>query len=97
MYIIILQRIVVSKYTVVDARSCEANTTTLKVDNTYACMIKRIILVRVQLCRLLHFPIPGGLEHHLQGHPAFLSLHYCVTLASHTLSILFNCVCMCVS
>ena len=38
MYIIILQRIVVSKYTVVDARSCEANTTTLKVDNTYACM-----------------------------------------------------------
>ena len=61
------------KYIIVNARSCEANTTTM-----HASMIKRIILVQVQLCWLLHFPTPRGLEHHFQVHPAFLSLHYCI-------------------
>ena len=33
-----------SKYIIVDARSCKANITTLKVDNTYAYMLKRILV-----------------------------------------------------
>ena len=40
---------------------------------------------------------PEGLEHHLRVNPAFLSLHYSITLTSHSLSTLFNYVCMCVS
>ena len=39
----------------------------------------------------IHFSTTG-LEHHLRVHPAFLSLHYSITLL--TLSTLFNCVCI---